>query len=499
MLNAMFVLTFPAVFWVGSRFFVGAIKAARQKTSDMNTLVAVGAFSAYLYSAAATFFPHFFMTAGIMPHVYYDGAAMIVTLILVGRLLEAKAKGKTSTAIKQLLELKPKTAHLWRDDGAIDVAVENVMVDDILLVKPGERIPVDGVLLSGESTIDESMLTGESMPVSKEIGQKVFAATINKMGSFTFRATGVGTQTALAQIIRLVEEAQGSKAPIQRLADKVAAVFVPVVFIIALVTFLIWYFLPDQGNFSRALINFVSVLVIACPCALGLATPTAIMVGTGLGAQSGILIKGGEALEKVHRLTTVIFDKTGTLTRGEPLVTDIVAAEGFKEEQVLAYAAALEFTSEHPLALAVLKKAKDERIAVTAAEKFTALSGLGAKAIIAGKLYLIGNRLLMESENISTKELDNDAVRLAGEGKTAVYLTQENNLVGLIALADVPKETAEGAVESLKSRGLDVVMVTGDNKGTAYAIARQLGINRVLAEVLPANKADEIRKLQNAG
>ena len=499
MLNAMFVLTFPAVFWVGSRFFVGAIKAARQKTSDMNTLVAVGALSAYLYSAAATFFPHFFMTAGIIPHVYYDGAAMIVTLILVGRLLEAKAKGKTSTAIKQLLELKPKTAHLWRDDGAIDVAVENVMVDDILLVKPGERIPVDGVLLSGESTIDESMLTGESMPVSKEIGQKVFAATINKMGSFTFRATGVGTQTALAQIIRLVEEAQGSKAPIQRLADKVAAVFVPVVFIIALVTFLIWYFLPDQGNFSRALINFVSVLVIACPCALGLATPTAIMVGTGLGAQSGILIKGGEALEKVHRLTTVIFDKTGTLTRGEPLVTDIVAAEGFTEEQVLAFAAALEFTSEHPLALAVLKKAKDERIAVAAAEKFTALSGLGAKAMIAGKLYLIGNRLLMESENISTKELDSDAVRLAGEGKTAVYLTQENNLVGLIALADVPKETAEGAVESLKSRGLDVVMVTGDNKGTAYAIARQLGINRVLAEVLPANKADEIRKLQNAG
>ena len=499
MLNAMFVLTFPAVFWVGSRFFVGAIKAARQKTSDMNTLVAVGALSAYLYSAAATFFPHFFMTAGIMPHVYYDGAAMIVTLILVGRLLEAKAKGKTSTAIKQLLELKPKTAHLWRDDGAIDVAVENVMVDDILLVKPGERIPVDGVILSGESTIDESMLTGESMPVSKEIGQKVFAATINKMGSFTFRATGVGTQTALAQIIRLVEEAQGSKAPIQRLADKVAAVFVPVVFIIALVTFLIWYFLPDQGNFSRALINFVSVLVIACPCALGLATPTAIMVGTGLGAQSGILIKGGEALEKVHRLTTVIFDKTGTLTRGEPAVTDIVAAEGFTEEQVLAFAAALEFTSEHPLALAVLKKAKDERIAVAKAEKFTALSGLGAKAMIAGKLYLIGNRLLMQNENIATEALDDDAVRLAGEGKTAVYLTQENNLVGLIALADVPKETAEGAVESLKSRGLDVVMVTGDNKGTAYAIARQLGINRVLAEVLPANKADEIRKLQNAG
>ncbi|MEN6487784.1 MAG: heavy metal translocating P-type ATPase [Smithella sp.] len=499
MLYAMFVLTFPAVFWVGSRFFVGAIKAARQKTSDMNTLVAVGSLSAYLYSAAATFFPHFFMTAGIMPHVYYDGAAMIITLILVGRLLEAKAKGKTSTAIKQLLELKPKTAHLWRDGGVIDVAVENVMVNDVLLVKPGESIPVDGTILSGESTIDESMLTGESMPVSKEIGQKVFAATINKMGSFTFRATGVGAQTALAQIIRLVEEAQGSKAPIQRLADKVAAVFVPVVFIIAFFTFLIWYFLPDQGTFSRALINFVSVLVIACPCALGLATPTAIMVGTGLGAQSGILIKGGEALEKVHKLTTVIFDKTGTLTRGEPVVTDIVAADGFTKEQVLAYAAALESTSEHPLAQAVLKKVKDDNIAVAPTEKFTAFSGLGAKAVVAGKLYLIGNRLLMQNENIPTDVLNNDAGRLAGEGKTVVYLTQENNIMGLIALADVPKDSAENAIESLKSMGLDVVMVTGDNKGTAYAIARQLGINRVLAEVLPANKADEIRKLQSTG
>ena len=499
MLYAMFVLTFPAVFWVGSRFFVGAIKAARQKTSDMNTLVAVGSLSAYLYSAAATFFPHFFTTAGIMPHVYYDGAAMIVTLILVGRLLEAKAKGKTSTAIKQLLELKPKTAHLWRDGGAIDVAVENVMVNDVLLVKPGESIPVDGTILSGESTIDESMLTGESMPVSKEIGQKVFAATINKMGSFTLQATGVGAQTALAQIIRLVEEAQGSKAPIQRLADKVAAVFVPVVFIIAFVTFLIWYFLPDQGNFSRALINFVSVLVIACPCALGLATPTAIMVGTGLGAQSGILIKGGEALEKVHKLTTVIFDKTGTLTRGEPVVTDIVAADGFTKEQVLAYAAALEFTSEHPLAQAVLKKAQDDNIAVAATEKFKAFSGLGAKAMVGDKSYLIGNRLLMQNENISTEMLDNDAGRLAAEGKTVIYLTQENHPMGLIALADVPKDSAEDAIESLKSMGLDVVMVTGDNKGTAYAIARQLGINRVLAEVLPANKADEIRKLQSTG
>jgi Cu+-exporting ATPase len=465
----------------------------------MNTLVAVGALSAYLYSAAATFSPHFFMTAGVMPHVYYDGAAMIVTLILVGRLLEAKAKGKTSTAIKQLMGLKPKTAHLLRDGSSMDVAVEEVKVDDVLLVKPGESIPVDGVMLTGESTIDESMLTGESMPVSKEAGQKVFAATMNKMGSFTFRAAGVGAQTALAQIIRLVEEAQGSKAPIQRLADKVAAVFVPVVFAIALTTFVIWYFVPDQSAFSRALINFVSVLVIACPCALGLATPTAIMVGTGLGAQSGILIKGGEALEKVHKLTVIVFDKTGTLTRGEPVITDIVAVNDSTEEQVLAYAAALEATSEHPLAQAVLKRAQADKIAIAATEKFTALSGMGAKAILTGKLYLIGNRLLMQKENISTKKLDVEAEKLAAEGKTVIYVAREKEAFGLIALADVPKASAKKTIESLKSRGLKVAMVTGDNRGTAQAIARQLGIDHVLADVLPGSKADEIRKLQSSG
>jgi len=362
MLWVMFILTAPAVFWVGSRFFIGAYKAARQKTSDMNTLVAVGAFSAYAYSATATFFPRFFTTAGVIPHVYFDGAAMIVTLILIGRLLEAKAKGRTSTAIKKLMGMKPPKAHLIINNEETEVAVEEIKTGDILVVKPGERIPVDGVVLSGESTIDESMLTGESMPVTKEKGQKVFAATINKTGSFIFRATGVGAQTALAQIIRLVEGAQGSKAPIQRLADKVASVFVPSVFMVAFVTFAVWYFLPAQSNFSRALINFVSVLVIACPCALGLATPTAIMVGTGLGAQSGILIKGGEALEKIYKLTVVVFDKTGTLTRGELTVTDIIAADGCDEEQVIAYAAALEKNSEHPLAQAIVQRARTSGI-----------------------------------------------------------------------------------------------------------------------------------------
>lgn len=499
MLWAMFILTAPAVFWVGSRFFTGAIKAALQKTSDMNTLVAVGALAAYVYSAAATFFPHFFMTAGFMPHVYYDGAAMIVTLILVGRLLEAKAKGKTSTAIKKLIGLKPKTAHLIRKDEELEVAVEEVQIGDTLLVKPGERIPVDGVILSGQSTIDESMLTGESMPVAKEIGHKVFAATMNKTGSFTFRATGVGAETALAQIIRLVEEAQGSKAPIQRLADRVASVFVPAVFVIAFVTFAIWYFLPAQSNFSRALINFVSVLVIACPCALGLATPTAIMVGTGLGAQSGILIKGGEALEKIHKLSVVVFDKTGTLTRGEPVLTDLIAAKGFDSIQVLAYAAALEKHSEHPLAQAILQRAQADGIVVAAVEKFAVLSGLGAKAFLKDKLCMIGNSMFMESEGISVDAFDESAAALAREGKTVVYVALEKTAIGLIALADVPKNSAKPAIESLKRRKLKVMMVTGDNAGTANAIASQLGIDQVMADVLPGNKADEIRKLQKAG
>ena len=439
------------------------------------------------------------MKAGVMPHVYYDGAAMIVTLILLGRLLEAGAKGKTSQAIKKLIGLKPKTAHLIQDGEELDVAVENVQADNVILVKPGERIPVDGIVLTGQSTIDESMLTGESMPVTKEIGQKVFAATMNKSGSFTFRATSVGAETALAQIIRLVEEAQGSKAPIQRLADKVASVFVPTVFVIAIITFLIWYFLPADNNFSRALINFVSVLIIACPCALGLATPTAIMVGTGLGAQRGILIKGGEALEKIHQLSVIVFDKTGTLTRGEPVVTDIIAAAGFNNEQVLSIASALEKTSEHPLAQAILQRAQTDQIPIMLADRFIALSGLGAKGQLEDKSCLIGNRILMESENVSIDALNASTIKLSAEGKTVVYIARENTAIGLIALADVPKDSAKQAIYELKRRGLKVAMVTGDNAGTAQAVASQLGIDRVLAEVLPGSKADEIKKLQKEG
>ena len=395
--------------------------------------------------------------------------------------------------------LKPKTAHLIRKDEELEVAVEEVQIDDVLLVKPGERIPVDGIILSGESTIYESMLTGDSMPVNKETGQNVFAATINKTGSFTFLATGVGAATALAQIIRLVEEAQCSKAPIQRLADKVASVFVPSVFLVAFITFAVWYFIPTESNFSRALINFVSVLVIACHCALGLATPTAIMVGTGLGAQSGILIKGGEALEKIHKLSVIVFDKTGTLTRGELAVTDIVAAKDYDEKKVLASAAALEKNSEHPLAQAILQRARTDGITFAAVEKFAAVSGMGAKAFIENKSCLAGNRFFMKSEKVPLDDWDEQATRLSHEGKTVVYIVLEKTVIGIIALAYTLKDSAKRAIEDLKSRGLKVAMITGDNEGTAKAIAAQLGIEQVLADVLPGNKADEIKKLQAAG
>ena len=499
MLYAMFILTAPAVFWVGSRFFTGAYKAAKQKTSDMNTLVAVGAFCAYAYSAAATFFPHFFVSAGVAPHVYYDGAAMIITLILLGRLLEATAKGKTSEAIKKLIGLAPKTARVIRNDAEVEIAVLALQAGDVVVVRPGEKIPVDGLVSTGASNVDESMLTGESMPVSKKAGEKVFAATLNKSGSFTMQATGVGSDTMLAHIIRMVEEAQGSKAPIQRLADKVASVFVPAVFAVAFMTFIIWYVVPDHANFSRALINFVSVLVIACPCALGLATPTAIMVGTGLGAQRGILIRGGETLEKIHKLSVIVFDKTGTLTHGEPEVTDVVPADGFDTRDVLMLAAAMEKMSEHPLAKAILARAREEQVAITEASGFEALSGMGAKASIESLPCIIGNRALMENQGVDVERLNHRAEALAYEGKTVVYVARNKGAVGIIALADVPKASAAQVVANLKSRGLKVAMLTGDNQGTAQSIARQVGIDRVISEVLPDHKAHEIKKLKEQG
>lgn len=499
-LPVLFIMCTPAVFWVGSRFLVGAYKATRQGTSDMNTLVSLGALSAYVYSTAVMLFPAFFATAGVPAHVYFDGAAMIVTLILLGRYLEAKAKGKTSAAIKRLIELKPKSARVVREDGIeMDVPVDLLAVDDVVLVRPGEKIPTDGVVRSGASSVDESMLTGESIPVGKEPGEKVFGGTMNKSGTFTFKATRVGADTALAQIIRLVEEAQGSKAPIQRVADRVASIFVPVVMAIAVVTFVVWYFVVPDPIFSRALLNFVSVLIIACPCAMGLATPTAVMVGTGIGAEKGILIKGGESLEKAYRLTTVVFDKTGTLTRGEPHVTDVVASDGFSQAHVLTIAASMEAVSEHPLADAVVNKGRAEAIQVLPVEGFEALSGLGVAGTVQGSPVLLGNLVLMKQEGIALNGLDRKSERLFSEGKTTVLVAERGQAIGLIGLSDVPRESAREAVQSLKQMGLEVAMITGDNAMTAAAIAGQLGIDRVLAEVMPAEKADEIRHLQHTG
>ena len=499
MLFCLFVLTTPVVFWVGSRFYVGAVKAAKQKTTDMNTLVAVGAFSAYLYSALVTFVPQFFASAGIAPHVYFDGAAMIITLILLGRLLEARAKGKTSMAIKRLMGLKPKTARVIKDGKEIDIPIGAVIKGDLILVRPGEKIPTDGLIVSGSSSIDESMLTGESIPVAKKIGGDVFAATLNKTGSFTFRANKIGAETALAQIIRLVEEAQGSKAPIQRVADKVASIFVPVVFGIATLTFMVWYFFVPEPTFSRALLNFVSVLIIACPCAMGLATPTAVMVGTGLGAENGILIKGGESLERACKLSTVVFDKTGTLTKGEPEVTDVLTSKGTEREKVLRVAVSIEAVSEHPLAQAIVQKAREEAVPAGAVDDFEALSGLGARAVIDGKTCFLGNVRLMKKEGIKMNGLDEKAERLASQGKTSVFVAEEGRIIGLLALLDVPRASADKAVDDLKAMGLQVAMITGDNEKTARGVGNTLGIDQILAEVLPGDKAEEIRRLQARG
>ncbi len=496
MLVALFILTTPVVFWVGSRFYKGAFKAAKQKTTDMNTLVAVGALSAYLYSTLTTFRPQFFAGTGITPHVYFDGAAMIITLILLGRFLEAKAKAKTSMAIKRLMGLKPKTARVIRDGKEIDIPIEAVMKGDLILVRPGEKIPTDGVIVSGSSSIDESMLTGESIPVAKETGSDIFAATLNKSGSFTFRATKVGAETALAQIIRLVEEAQGSKAPIQRVADKVASIFVPVVFGVAVLTFSIWYFFVPDPVFSRALLNFVSVLIIACPCAMGLATPTAVMVGTGLGAENGILIKGGESLERAYKLTTIVFDKTGTLTRGEPEVTDILTAEGIQQNDVLKTAISIEAVSEHPLAQAIVERGRKEQLEPDRVEAFEAMSGLGAKAVVNGKKCLLGNLRLMEKEAVAMDGFIQEAQRLAKEAKTCVFVAEAGRIAGLIALSDMPKASAHETVLSLKDMGLNVAMITGDNEKTARAVADAVGIDQIHADVLPGDKADEIRRLQ---
>ncbi|HYA42641.1 MAG TPA: heavy metal translocating P-type ATPase [Syntrophobacteraceae bacterium] len=503
MLYILLVLSTPAVFWVGDRFLKGALKATLVKTADMNTLVAIGSLSSYIYSVFATIFPHFFSAPGGEPPVYFDGAAMIVTLVLLGRFLELKARGRTSEAIKRLMRLTPKMARVIRDGAEMDIAVEEVLRGDSIVVRPGDRIPTDGSVVSGESSVNESMLTGESMPVSKKHSDEVFAGTINQSGSFVFKATRIGAETALARIIHLVEEAQGSKAPIERFADKVASVFAPVVISIALFTFIIWYFAVPGHILSRALLNFVSVLIISCPCAMGLATPTAVMVGAGLGAENGILIKGGESLEGACHLTTTVFDKTGTITRGEPEVTDIVPAGGFCEADVLSMAASVECLSEHPLAKAIVKSALDRNGGPGRSWDmvlgFESVSGLGSRARLGGSKIIIGSRKFIESEGVSTGALDRDVATLEEAGKTCVFVAKDEKPAGVIALADAIRPTAKEAVSLLRSMGLEVMMMTGDRRQTAQAIARQAGIERVLSEVLPGDKAGEIRRLQSEG
>ncbi len=430
--------------------------------------------------------------------MYFDTAAIIITLILFGRMLEARAKGQTSEAIRKLIGLKPKTARVVRDGTETDVPVEEVLVDDLVVVRPGEKVPVDGVVVQGESSVDESMISGESMPVAKSPGDEVIGATVNRLGSFRFRASRVGKETALAQIIQLVQDAQGSKPPIARLADVIAGYFVPGVFAAAGITFVIWIIFGPEPAFTRALLSFVAVLVIACPCALGLATPTAIMVGTGKGAEAGVLIRGGDSLETAHKLDTIVLDKTGTITRGEPAVTDIFA-DGWDENRILELAAAAERGSEHPLGEAIVAGALSRGIAAGEAERFQAVAGQGIEATVAGRRVLIGNQALLEGRGIELDGLQERAHTLAGEGKTPMLMAVDERPAAVIGLADTIKDGSREAVAALKRLGLEVVMLTGDNRRTADAIGIEAGVDRVLAEVQPAGKAREVERLQAEG
>jgi len=465
----------------------------------MNTLIAVGTSAAYFYSMVAVLSPGLFMAPGLEPHLYFDTAAIIIALILLGRFLEARARGQTSEAIKKLIGMQPKTALVIRNGSEVEISVDDVQVGDLILVRPGERVAVDGIIRQGYSSIDESMITGESIPVEKKVGDEVIGATINKTGSFQFEATRVGKDTTLAQIIRLVEEAQGSKAPIQRLADVIASYFVPIVIGIATATFIIWYFVGPAPALTFAILNFVAVLIIACPCALGLATPTAITVGTGKGAEHGVLIRSGEALERSHKIRTVLLDKTGTLTQGKPEVIEVVAIPSSSRGEVLRLAASAEHGSEHPLAEAIIRAASEEKLELSSASDFSAVPGHGVEASVEGKKLILGNLRLVKDRGLSLNGLEEEANRLWEKGKTVMFLGIDKQVVGIIAVADTLKPGAKEALAALHQMGIETVMLTGDNRRTAEAIAREVGIDRVLAEVLPEHKAQEVKKLQEEG
>jgi P-type Cu+ transporter len=499
----MFTLATPVQFYVGWQYYIGAYKSLRNRSANMDVLIAMGSSVAYFYSVV--------VTLGYLPgHVYFETSAVIITLIRLGKYLEARAKGRTSEAIRKLMGLRAKSAHIIREGVELELPVDDVIIGDLVLVKPGEKIPVDGVVVEGHSSVDESMLTGESMPVEKKSGDAVIGATLNKLGFIKFEATKVGKETALSQIIRLVEQAQGSKAPIQKLADKVSEVFVPAVIGIAVITFIVWYFIiPLPANsevdlFTRALINMVAVLVIACPCAMGLATPTAVMVGTGKGAEIGILLRSGEALELAGKVNTLVFDKTGTITKGQPTVTDIIVLgeqinPREREGELLRIAASVEKVSEHPLGEAIVAEAGQRGLELQLPDEFIAESGLGVEATIGKQKVLVGNTKLMESHEMSVKDYEQTITRLQNEAKTVVFIALDQKIEGIIGITDPVKDSSQDAISKLTQMKLRIAMITGDNQRTASRIAREVGIDTVLAEVLPGEKAAEVRKLQDSG
>jgi len=490
-------LATPVQFIIGGQFYVGAYKALRNKSANMDVLVALGTSAAYFYSVYLSV--RSIGSSEHMTDLYFETSAVLITLIILGKLFEAKAKGRSSEAIKKLMGLQAKTATVVRDGTEMKILIEEVVAGDIVYVKPGEKIPVDGEIVEGKSAIDESMLTGESIPVDKTIGDGVIGSTINKNGFLKVKATKVGRDTALAQIIKVVEEAQGSKAPIQRVADQISGIFVPVVVVIAIITFAVWMLFVTPGDFGGALEKMIAVLVIACPCALGLATPTSIMAGSGRSAEYGILFKGGEHLEATHRLDTVILDKTGTVTNGKPVLTDVIVADGFHEEEILRLVGAAEKNSEHPLAEAIVEGIKEKKIDIPSSETFEAIPGFGIESVVEGKQLLIGTRRLMKKFDIDIEEVSKSMEELEREGKTAMLIAINKEYAGIVAVADTVKDTSKAAITRLKKMGLDVVMITGDNTQTAQAIAKQVGIDHVIAEVLPEGKAEEVKKLQAQG
>ncbi len=494
----LLILTTPVMFISARRIFAIAWNNLKHFSAEMNTLIAIGTGAAYGYSVISTLYPELITTAGQTPHVYYETAGVIITLILFGRLLEHRAKRKTSGAIKELIGLRPKTARVIENGKEVEVKIEDLQINQIVIVRPGEKIPADGVIESGSSTVDESMLTGESLPVGKVANDKVIGGTINKTGSFNFRITALNEKSVLGQIIQMVEDAQGSKAPIQKLADKVASVFVPAVIIISIITLAAWMIIAPELGFSNALIHFVAVLIIACPCALGLATPTAIMVGTGLGAKHGVLVKNGESLEAANKVTRVVFDKTGTITEGKPSVTDVVTNE-FNERKLLELVASVENKSEHPLAQAIVEHVKEKRLDVKDVETFNSITGIGLTGIVDGDMVAVGNKKLMKEYSVEIDNANEIYDKLSDEGKTVIYAASNGKFIGLIAIADPIKKSSKDAIQRLKDFGIKVTMLTGDNRKTAEAIAGQAGIEDYIADVMPDDKVNKVKYFQDKG